>query len=80
MHRIILPIVFSMLPLAAQTDRAALTGVVLDPSRSVVPNARVSLHAEATGLSCSSVTNSAGVYTISGLSVGQYTATITGWI
>jgi hypothetical protein len=74
--RLFLLIALSALPLAAQTDRATLTGVVMDPSRSVVPAAKVSLHAEATGINYSSVTNSAGVYTFSGLPVGQYTASI----
>ena len=32
------------LPLAAQMDRAVLTGTVLDPSKSVVPGAKVSAH------------------------------------
>jgi hypothetical protein len=62
--------------LAAQTDRATLTGVVTDPSRSVVPGARVSLQAAATGIEYVALTNSAGVYTFSGLLVGQYTASI----
>ena len=66
----------SVFPLAAQTDRASLTGVVMDPSRSVVPGAKISLQAAATGIEYSALTNSAGVYTFSGLLVGQYTATI----
>src|ERR1035441_717812 len=66
----------SVFPLAAQTDRASLTGVVMDPSRSVVPGAKISLQAAATGIEYSALTNSAGVYTVSGLLVGQYTATI----
>ena len=63
-------------PLAGQTDRATLTGVIMDPSRSVVPSARISLHAAATGIDYVLLTNSAGVYTFSGLPVGQYTASI----
>ena len=64
-------------PSAAQTDRATLTGVVMDSSRGVVPSARVSLHAAATGIDYALLTNSAGVYTFSGLPVGQYTASFT---
>lgn len=63
-------------PLAAQIDRATLTGVVMDSSRGVVPSARVSLHAAATGRDYALLTNSSGVYTFSGLPVGQYTASI----
>ena len=52
MRRLILTITLlaSVFPLVAQTDRATLTGVITDPSRSVVPNAKVSLHAIATGI------------------------------
>ena len=66
----------SVFPLAAQTDRASLTGVVMDQSRSVVPGARINLQAAATGIEYVALTNSAGVYTFSGLLVGQYTASI----
>jgi Carboxypeptidase regulatory-like domain len=64
----------SVFPLAAQTDRATLTGVVVDPSRSVVPGAKFSVKAAATGIEYVALTNSAGVYTFSGLIVGRYTA------
>src|SRR5580765_8210499 len=62
--------------LSAQTDRATLTGVVMDPSRSDVPTAKVTLHAATTGLTYASLTNTAGVYTFGGLPVGQYSASI----
>jgi hypothetical protein len=78
MHRLIPAIILSasVFPLAAQTDRVTLTGVVADPSRSVVPGAKVNLKAAATGIEYLASTNSAGVYTFSGLPVGQYTETI----
>ena len=50
-------------PLAAQTDRATLTGTVLDQSQSVVPVAAVSVHAVATGSEYATLTNSVGAYT-----------------
>src|SRR5215472_4040666 len=75
MRRLILLLACAFL-LFAQIDRATLTGVVQDPSRSIVPSAKVSLHAEATGLNYGTVTNSAGVYTFSGVPVGQYTVSI----
>src|SRR5215472_3299727 len=75
MRRLILLLVCSF-PLLSQIDRATLTGVVQDPSRSIVPGAKVTLHAEATGLNYGTVTNSAGVYTFSGVPVGQYTVSI----
>ncbi len=79
MRRLLLLILLlaSVLPLAAQTDRAALTGVVMDSSRSVVPGAKVTLKATATGIESVVLTNGAGVYTFSALPVGQYTVAIT---
>jgi hypothetical protein len=78
MRRYILPIIFAVLlfPLAAQTDRAALTGVVTDPSKGIVPNAKITLRAVATGLEYDTSTNTAGAYTFSALPVGRYTASM----
>jgi hypothetical protein len=75
MRRIIL-LLISTFPLFAQIDRATLTGVVQDQSRSVVPNARVTLSAEATGLTYTVPSNNAGVYTFAGVPVGRYTASL----
>jgi len=75
--RCLIPLIMlsiSAFPLAAQTDRATLTGVVMDSSRSVVPSARIVLQSAATGIGYVALANSAGVYTFSGLPVGQYTA------
>src|SRR5262249_9892519 len=74
--RILVVFVASVSLSLAQTDGATLTGVVTDPSRSIVPGAKVSLQSAATGLEQVTLTNSAGVYTFSGLPVGQYTASI----
>ena len=60
----------------AQTDRATVTGVVMDPSQSAVPGAKVILRAIATGSERSTLTNGAGVYTFSALPVGQYEISI----
>lgn len=62
--------------LTAQTDRATLTGTVTDPSHSNIQNARIILKAIATGVERSINTNSAGAYSFTSLSVGQYTASI----
>src|SRR5262249_14696670 len=75
MRRIIL-LLFIIVPLFAQIDRATLTGVVQDQSHSVVPNAKVTLSAEATGLTYTVLSNNAGVYTFAGLPVGRYTVSI----
>src|SRR5215471_13547570 len=76
MRRIVALFVCSVFPLLAQIDRATLTGVVLDQSRAAVAGAKITLHAEATGLNYAGLSNPAGVYTFSGLAVGQYTASI----
>ncbi|HWB32348.1 MAG TPA: TonB-dependent receptor [Acidobacteriaceae bacterium] len=78
MRRLIfsLLVMLAAVPIMAQTDRASLTGVVMDPSKSVIPAARVKLHAVATGIDYSALTNSAGVYTITGLPVGDYSTSI----
>jgi hypothetical protein len=60
----------------AQTDRATLTGTITDPSGGVVPGAAVSIRAAATQAEHSTITNSAGVYTIDFLPIGEYTGTI----
>jgi hypothetical protein len=57
-------------------DRATLTGTVTDPSRSVIPGARITARSGATGLEYVAQANSAGVFTFTGLPVGQYSATV----
>src|ERR1700693_2943491 len=76
MHRLVLLLTALALPLAAQTDRATLTGTVLDPTQKAIPGAKVSGHAIETGLEVATITHSAGAYTLSALPVGQYTASI----
>ena len=64
------------LPMAAQMDRAVLTGTVIDASKSLVPGAKVTVHAVATGIDYAATSNSAGVYTFTGLPVGHYMASV----
>ena len=61
----------------AQNDRATLTGAVVDPSQKVIPGASVSIISAATGIEHHIVTNGVGLYTVTSLPVGDYTATIT---
>ena len=79
MRRLIvaLSLLLSMLPLAAQTDRATLTGVVMDPAQSVISGAQVMLKSTETGIERNVLTNSSGVYTFSALPLGQYTVSVT---
>jgi hypothetical protein len=78
MYRKHLPIalLLAALPLAAQMDRAVLTGTIMDPSKSLIPGAKVVAHAIATGIDYSATSNSAGVYTLTGVPVGQYKASV----
>ncbi len=52
-----------------------ITGTVTDPSGAVVPNARITATNTATDVSQSTVSSSAGTYTIPRLPVGMYTVT-----
>ena len=76
MFRSILLLVL-LVPLAAQTDRATLTGTITDPSGGVVPGAIVSITATATHAERRTTTNPAGAYTLDFLPIGEYTGTIT---
>ena len=66
----------SLCPLAAQSDRATLTGTVADQSHASIARARVTIKALATGLEQTTNTSAAGAYTLSFLPVGRYTASV----
>ena len=78
MHRLnlLISLFAAVFPLMAQMDRATLTGVVLDPTRSVIPGAKISARSVATEIDYTALANSAGVYTLTGLPVGEYTASV----
>jgi hypothetical protein len=76
MRLLILFLAVMIIPLAAQTDRANLTGTVSDQSKAAIPGANVTVTAASTGAEHSAVTSAAGVYTISSLPVGEYTASV----
>src|SRR6185312_11099645 len=68
--------VFSMVGVGlAQTG--SVTGQVLDPTGAVVPNATVTVTSEATGLSRTATTSSAGIYNFAALPPANYTVTVT---
>ncbi|PYV31586.1 MAG: hypothetical protein DMG09_25750, partial [Acidobacteria bacterium] len=62
--------------LAQRADRAAITGVVSDPSRSNVPGATVRIRNDDTGVETALTTNNAGAYTSPSLVLGTYTVTV----
>jgi hypothetical protein len=57
---------------AAQTFRGGISGVVLDQTGAVVPGADVKATNEATGLSYSTTTSTAGSFTFADLPLGDY--------
>ena len=71
--------VFALLALActgfAQVQNGQFTGTVTDPSGAAVPNAKVTVSNQATGLSTTVTTNQSGLYTAKELPVGTYKLT-----
>jgi hypothetical protein len=60
----------------AQLDRGAISGMVTDPSGSVISEARITVTNTATGTQSSTVTTGSGAYTIPELAAGQYSVTV----
>src|SRR6266436_7642478 len=56
----------------AQVDAGAVRGTVTDPTGAVVPNAKVTLTNDATGLSTAAATGSDGTYTFGPIKIGAY--------
>ena len=59
--------------LSAQTITGSITGVVTDPSSSVIPNVKIVATNAGTNLAYPTTTNDAGVYNLVFLPVGRYT-------
>jgi hypothetical protein len=77
MKRILLLLVlFSSLPMMAQTDRGTLTGTVTDPSGSRVVGARLVVRSLATGVDLQTTTNKDGIYVVTPLATGIYQVTV----
>ncbi|MCC7176256.1 MAG: TonB-dependent receptor [Bryobacterales bacterium] len=68
--------VFCAISAFAQRDLGTLTGVVTDPTGSVVPNATVTIIGEDTGQKFSVVTDSSGTYVRPLLQPGRYTVEV----
>jgi hypothetical protein len=73
---VLVVLVLSVFHAGAQADRAALTGIVLDPSQRTIADAKVTLTAVTTGVVHTETTNARGVYTFSSLLLGQYTVSV----
>jgi hypothetical protein len=60
----------------AQRDLGTLSGTVVDPQGAGIPNAKVTLNNEATGVASEVVTNNEGNYSRPALQPGTYTVTV----
>jgi hypothetical protein len=60
----------------AQRDLGTLTGTITDPQGAAVPNAKVTILEDATGLAYDTVTNDTGSYTRPALKPGTYSVTV----
>ena len=56
----------------ADNPTASISGNVVDPSGSVIPNAQVTVRNVDTGVERRTVTNEVGAYRVAGLQIGQY--------
>lgn len=64
------------IPLNAQTFRGGIAGTVQDPSGASVPNAKITLLEQQTGLTRETTATANGTYAFQDLPLGQYTVTI----
>jgi len=79
MHSRVIAIAMALLlftgVVVAQSDRASITGTVIDPSGAVVPGVEVTAVNVGTNLRTTALSNDLGFYTITNLAIGQYTLT-----
>src|SRR5258708_21762313 len=59
----------------AQSSGATLQGTVTDPAGAVVPNARILIVSQLTGVSRDATSNNEGIYSAPNLSAGRYKVT-----
>lgn len=69
--------ILCQLPLTAQNDHAMLSGTVSDQANNRISSAQIAVRSVATGLEYDATSNSAGLYAISSLPIGEYTASAT---
>ncbi len=64
-------------PLARSQENATISGTVTDTTGAVIPNATITLTANATGVTRTVKSNAVGVYRIANLGVGTFTLVVT---
>src|SRR6266536_2508261 len=72
-----LALLLVLAPGAWGQDNATITGLVVDASGAVIPNASITLTNPATNQSRATVSNSTGAYRFPNLGVGTYTLVVT---
>jgi hypothetical protein len=60
----------------AQSDLSTITGTIKDPSGSAVPNAKLAVRNEATGVERTTSSSEAGTFSVTNLASGMYTVTV----
>src|SRR5689334_13561868 len=70
--RLLLIVLLCRLPVAAQSDRASITGVVQDSSGAVAPGVSVVATNVDTGAQVKTTTNDLGLYNLLNLPIGSY--------
>lgn len=73
--RVLFALFFIVFALLAQSPLGTVTGVALDPSGAPIPNAKVTLENQDTGVKHDTDTNSSGVYSFPNLQPGHYKLT-----
>jgi hypothetical protein len=76
MSLVLLGLLFWIPPIFSQGTTSRVTGVVTDPTGAVVPEAVVTLTNEATRVSYTTRTTSAGTYVFDSIPIGTYTVTV----
>ena len=73
---LLLFLVFTPVFLAAQADRGSINGQITDNTGAILPQTKVVLRNEATGVVQSTVSNDNGIYNFPNLNPGSYTLTV----
>lgn len=69
-------LLFSSWVLLAQSDLSMITGVIKDPTGSLVPSAKVTVRNEATGLERTTTSSDSGTFSVTNIPSGFYTVTV----
>ncbi len=75
-RKFFLTLALAALPVAAQTGLGVVRGTVTDASKSVIPNAKVTLTDSATGVARTVDTNAAGIYYFGSAALDPYTLVV----